>query len=70
MGITKIGINNNTIKESRKEGNENLTRCTKCGKEYHTGIKNFCSNICYESDLQKRIKDACNDDTTHIKKLS
>ena len=49
---------------------ENLTRCTKCGKEYHVGVKNFCSNACYESDLQERIKNACGDDITHTKKLS
>ncbi|MBI3254642.1 MAG: hypothetical protein HYZ55_01870, partial [Nitrosarchaeum sp.] len=49
---------------------ENLTRCTNCGKEYHIGVKNFCSNACYESDLQKRIKDACDYDTSHTKNLS
>ena len=69
MLITKKEISNNTIKESRKE-DENLTRCINCGKEYEIGVKNFCSTACYESDLQKRIKDACGDDTSHTKNLS
>ena len=49
---------------------KNMTRCTKCGKDYQIGVKNFCSNACYESDLQKRIKDACEEDTSHTKMLS
>ena len=55
---------------NQKQQNANLTRCTKCGKDYHTGVKNFCSNACYESDLQERIKEACGNDTSHVKKLS
>ena len=55
---------------NQKHMHVKLTRCTKCGKEYHEGVKNFCSNACYESDLQERIKEACGDDTTHTKKLS
>ena len=54
----------------QKQTNVNLTRCTKCGKDYETGIKNFCSNACYESDLQEKIKEACNNDMSHTKKLS
>lgn len=55
---------------NQKHMHVKLTRCTKCGKEYHEGVKNFCSNACYESDLQERIKESCNDDATHTKKLS
>ncbi len=39
---------------------KNLTRGTKCGKYYRPGVKNFCSNACYEMNLQKRIKNTLN----------
>lgn len=55
---------------NQKQTSVDLTRCTKCGKEYYAGVKNFCSNACYESNLQERIKEACDDDTSHTKKLS
>jgi len=70
MGIATNELITRLIKESKIRWIENLTRCTNCGKEYHTGVKNFCSNACYESDLQKRIKDACDYDTSHTKNLS
>ena len=71
MGITrKINETITILLMNQKNMHVKLTRCTKCGKEYHEGVKNFCSNACYESDLQERIKEACNDDATHTKKLS
>lgn len=71
MGITrKINETITILLMNQKHMHVKLTRCTKCGKEYHEGVKNFCSNACYESDLQERIKEACNDDATHTKKLS
>ena len=70
MGIATNELITRLIKESKIRRNENLTRCINCGKDYHIGVKNFCSNACYESDLQKRIKDACGDDITHTKNLS
>lgn len=55
---------------NQKQTSVDLTRYTKCGKEYHEGVKNSCSNACYESNLQERIKEACDNDTTHTKNLS
>lgn len=70
MGITRKINESITIIMNQKQTSVDLTRCTKCGKEYYTGVKNFCSNACYESNLQERIKEACDDDTSHTKKLS
>ena len=70
MGITRKTNEPITIIMNQKQTSVDLTRCTKCGKDYHLGVKNFCSNACYESNLQERIKEACDDDTTHTKKLS
>jgi len=47
-----------------------LTFCSNCGKYYEKTVKGFCSNICYEIDLQKRIKQACSEDMTHIQKMN
>jgi len=47
-----------------------LAFCFECGKEYQRAVKGGCSNNCYELDLQKRVKRACDEDTTHTKKMS
>ncbi len=45
-------------------------RCKLCGREYQKGFKEFCSQACFESDIQKRITDATIKDPSHTKKIS
>lgn len=47
-----------------------MTRCKRCGREYHKGVQDFCSQACYEADIQKRIVDATVNDSSHIRKIS
>lgn len=54
----------------KKKQDGHLSKCTECGKRFRKTVKGFCSNICYELDLQKRVKHACDEDTTHTQKMS
>ena len=47
-----------------------MTRCNKCGREYQKGVKNFCSQACYEADIQKKIIDSTWNDLSYSKKSS
>jgi hypothetical protein len=47
-----------------------MPRCKKCGKDYLQGIKEFCTQTCYEADIQKRIVDATLNDLSHTKQIS
>ncbi|MFQ5475431.1 MAG: hypothetical protein ACE5DT_00180 [Nitrosopumilus sp.] len=47
-----------------------MAKCAECGKEYETGIKDFCSAECWKKDIQKRIEKATKNDASHTNKIS
>ncbi|MGY5148151.1 MAG: hypothetical protein ACW9W4_09160 [Candidatus Nitrosopumilus sp. bin_7KS] len=51
-----------------------MSKCKECGKEYgkeyETGIKEFCSDDCYKIDIQKRINEATANEISHTIKFS
>jgi hypothetical protein len=46
-----------------------LAKCKECGSEYETGIKDFCSEQCFKKNIQKRINEATENDTSHTNKI-
>ncbi|QUC65284.1 hypothetical protein NsoK4_03275 [Nitrosopumilus sp. K4] len=58
------------LTNEKKLANKGMTRCKKCGKEYQLGTRNFCSQLCYEADIQNRIIEASMEDPSHTKRIS
>ena len=60
-----------TIPLKNQKANESkFDKRYKVWKRIPAGVKNFCSNACYESELQERIKEVGDDDTPHTKNSS
>jgi len=47
-----------------------MVQCKECGKEFTIGTKEFCSQECLEKNIQKRVKDATENDESHTSKFS
>lgn len=47
-----------------------LAECKECGKVYEVGVKDCCSDYCFKKNIQKRINEAVENDTSHTKKIS
>ena len=47
-----------------------MTQCKECGTEYEVGVRGFCSEKCFKINIQKRIKDATENDTSHMNNLT
>ena len=47
-----------------------LSNCKECGKVYEEGVKEFCSDVCYKIDIQKRINEATANEKSHTTEFS
>ena len=47
-----------------------MPKCSECGKEFETGVKDCCSEECFRKNVQKRIEEATQNDESHTKEFS
>ena len=47
-----------------------MIQCKECGIEYEVEVRGFCSEKCFKINIQKRIKDATENDTSHTNNLT
>jgi len=47
-----------------------MTQCKECGREYEIEVKGFCSDECFKVNIQKRINDATEKESSHTNKLT
>ena len=47
-----------------------MASCKECGIEYDAGVREFCSDNCFKVNIQKRINDATEKETSHTSKLT
>ena len=46
-----------------------MAKCKECNTEYDVGIKDFCSEKCFKKNIQRRIYEATENDTSHTNKI-
>jgi len=46
-----------------------LSKCNECNNEFETGIKDFCSEKCFRKNIQRRINEATENETSHTNKI-
>ncbi len=47
-----------------------MAECRECGRGYDTGIREFCSEKCLKKNIQRRINDATEKESSHTNKFS
>jgi hypothetical protein len=47
-----------------------MAKCKECCSEYEAGVREFCSEKCFKVNIQKRINDATEKETSHTSKLT
>ena len=47
-----------------------MHQCKECGSEYEAGVREFCSEKCFKTNIQKRINDATEKESSHTNKFS
>jgi endogenous inhibitor of DNA gyrase (YacG/DUF329 family) len=47
-----------------------MAQCKECGSEYEVGVREFCSDECFKINIQKRINEATEKESSHTNKLT
>ena len=47
-----------------------MTQCKECDSEYEVGVREFCSNKCFKINIQKRINEATEKESSHTSNLT
>jgi len=47
-----------------------MAECKECGSGYEAGVREFCSEKCFRKNIQKRINEATEKESSHTNKFS